>query len=329
MLKEMSDIKHFLEKANINLLWEVLLDELDVNENNIKLIDKIKVIFTSNMEHFVASVSKNINNKIKLVELNKQFLSQIILAVKKLLFSTNSQMKKITIANEEINEPYKIEDIHLSRQHEFESQVEKKRVDLEKFMTPEKPKSLDFSDKKKDGKITAMDSLIAEKMAERELDIHTTYTDYKPDAWLKSTETSVKNDKQLKKVSWTENVLDLNVDLNQKEDSNSTSSIFNKLKKTQDNVVDKQYITQQSIPLQDWADLNNIVETQKTTPLTSTQMTTQKTQMPPIQQSYNNETKDEISKINTKIDTLFDMMRKLQETLDKNNNITPFITLDI
>jgi hypothetical protein len=329
MLKEMSDIKHFLEKANINLLWEVLLDELDVNENNIKLIDKIKVIFTSNMEHFVASVSKNINNKIKLVELNKQFLSQIILAVKKLLFSTNSQMKKITIANEEINEPYKIEDIHLSRQHNFESQVEKKRVELDKFMTPEKPKALDFSDKKKDGKITAMDSLIAEKMAERELDIHTTYTDYKPDTWLKPTETSIKNDKQLKKVSWTENVLDLNVDLNQKEDSNSTSSIFNKLKKTQDNVVDKQYITQQSIPLQDWADLNNIVETQKTTPLTSTQMTTQKTQMPPIQQSYNNETKDEISKINTKIDTLFDMMRKLQETLDKNNNITPFITLDI
>ncbi len=313
----MSDIKHFLEKTNMNLLWEVLLDELDVNCNNDKLIDKIKIIFTTNVNHFVASVSKD-NNATKLVELNKQFLSQIILAVKKLLFSTNSQMKKITIANEEINKPYKIEDIHLSRQHEFESQVEKKRVELEKFMTPEKPKSLDFSDKKKDGKITAMDSLIAEKMAERELDIHITYTDYKPDTWLTPTETSVKNDKQLKKVSWTENVLDLNVDLNlnQDEDSNSTSSIFNKLKKTQDNVVDKQYITQQSIPLQDWADLNN-VETQKTTPIMSTQMIPQKTQMPPIQQSYNNETKDEISKINIKIDTLFDMMRKLQETLEQ------------
>jgi hypothetical protein len=313
----MSDITHFLEKANMNLLWEVLLDELDVNCNNDKLIDKIKIIFTTNVNHFVASVSKD-NNATKLVELNKQFLSQIILAVKKLLFSTNSQMKKITIANEEINEPYKIEDIHLSRQHNFESQVEKKRVELEKFMTPEKPKALDFSDKKKDGKITAMDSLIAEKMAERELDIHTTYSDYKPDTWLTPTETSVKNDKQLKKVSWTENVLDLNVDLNlnQDEDSNSTSSIFNKLKKTQDNVVDKQYITQQSIPLQDWADLNN-VETQKTTPITSTQMIPQKTQMPPIQQSYNNETKDEISKINIKIDTLFDMMRKLQETLEQ------------
>jgi hypothetical protein len=317
MLEEMSDIKHFLEKTNMNLLWEVLLDELDVNCNNDKLIDKIKIIFTTNVNHFVASVSKD-NNATKLVELNKQFLSQIILAVKKLLFSTNSQMKKITIANEEINKPYKIEDIHLSRQHEFESQVEKKRVELEKFMTPEKPKSLDFSDKKKDGKITAMDSLIAEKMAERELDIHITYTDYKPDTWLTPTETSVKNDKQLKKVSWTENVLDLNVDLNlnQDEDSNSTSSIFNKLKKTQDNVVDKQYITQQSIPLQDWADLNN-VETQKTTPIMSTQMIPQKTQMPPIQQSYNNETKDEISKINIKIDTLFDMMRKLQETLEQ------------
>ena len=85
----------------MNLLWEVLLDELDINCNNELLMHKIRVIFTSNMDHFVSSVSKNKdNNVIKLVELNKQFLSQIILAVNKILFPTNSQMKKIIIANE-------------------------------------------------------------------------------------------------------------------------------------------------------------------------------------------------------------------------------------
>ena len=299
----MSDITHFLEKANMNLLWEVLLDELDVNENNIKIIDKIKVIFTSNMEHFVTNVSKNTNNKIKLVELNKQFLSQIMLAVKKLLFS-NSQMKKIIIANEEIIEPYKIEDIQLSRQNEFESQVEKKRIELEEFMTPEKPKALDFSDKKTDGKITAMDSLIAEKMAERELDIHTTYSDYpnaKPETWLKSTNTSVKKDKQIKQVSWTENSVDLLDTIEDKDiDNKSISDIFNKLKKISVN-VDKQYVEQQSKPLHEYDPQPSLMPIQAPS------------------RPYNNN--DEIVKINAKIDLLFDMMTKLQDTLDKNNII--------
>lgn len=316
MLETMSEITYFLEKANMNLLWEVLIDELDVNCKDNALMQKIRVIFTSNTEHFVASVSKN-NNVIKLVELNKQFLSQIILAVKKLLFHTTSQMKKITIANEEINEPYKIEDIHLSRQNEFESLVVKKRVELEQFMTPQKPKELDFSDKKMDGKITSMDALIAEKMAERELDIHITYANANananvaPDTWLKSAETSVKKDKQKtiaseKKVSWTENIIDIVDDLDLNKDS--TSSIFNKLKKTPENTTDKQYVKQESITLPTWNDKHNIYDTQKT------QMP-----IPIVQKSYNNETKDEISKINTKIDMLFNMMTHLQESLDKIN----------
>jgi hypothetical protein len=319
-----TDIVHFLEKENMNLLWEVLLDELDINCNNELLMHKIRVIFTSNMDHFVSSVSKNKdNNVIKLVELNKQFLSQIILAVNKILFPTNSQMKKIIIANEEINEPYKIEDIHLSRQNDFESQVEKKRIELDTFMTPQKPKALDFSDKKIDDKITAMDSLIAEKMAERELDINTTYTDYpnvSPDTWLKSTKTSVKNDKQNtninhineknaneKKVSWTDNIVDLDLDSTIDIKIDKVSSIFNKLKKTQETVADKQYITQKSMPLpmSELRDLTNVLEA-----------------VPIIQKPYtNSNNKDEISKINAKIDVLFNMMTKLQESLDKINNV--------
>ena len=333
MLESMKDIAHFLEKENMNLLWEVLLDELDINCNNELLMHKIRVIFTSNMDHFVSSVSKNKdNNVIKLVELNKQFLSQIILAVNKILFPTNSQMKKIIIANEEINEPYKIEDIHLSRQNDFESQVEKKRIELDTFMTPQKPKALDFSDKKIDDKITAMDSLIAEKMAERELDINTTYTDYpnvSPDTWLKSTKTSVKNDKQNthikhineknanineKKVSWTDNIVELDLDSTIDIKIDKVSSIFNKLKKTQETVADKQYITQKSMPLpmSELRDLTNVLEA-----------------VPIIQKPYtnsnnnsnSNNNKDEISKINSKIDVLFNMMTKLQESLDKINNV--------
>jgi hypothetical protein len=98
-------------------------------------------------------------------------------------------------------EPYKIEDIQASRQSDFENEVKIKQMELDNYMTPQKPKSLNFSDHNTDGKITAMDSLIAEKMAQRNLDIeelqNSQYntSNINPEKWLTSTETSVKNEK--------------------------------------------------------------------------------------------------------------------------------------
>jgi hypothetical protein len=303
----MSDIPRFLEKTNINLLWEVLMDEININGNNSELMHNIKAMFTNNANHFITKD----NNSIKLVELNKHFLRQIISSVNKLVF--DSQIKKITITNEVINEPYKIEDIHLSRQHEFESQVINKRNELEQFMTPQKPKELDFSDKKKDGKITEMDSLLAEKLAERNADCNTIYNATKPESWLTPAETSIKQDKmqstiinnnnnnnQLnqkldKKISWLND--DVNNDAINIEDI--SLNIFNKLKKK--DVEPIKYEEQQSIQLPD-----------------SKQEVIYKQIIPIIQHSPilpNNEIKNEIKEMNIKINLLVDMMTKLQESL--------------
>ena len=155
----MNNLSQFSTKQNISLLWDVLLDELCINTNNKPLVTNIRTVFESNIKLFTARC----NPKTHIMELNKQFLSQVVFAVNRLFPNLNKQnqeqnIKKINITNEESSEPYKIEDIQLSRQTEFEKGVERKRMELENYMTPQKPKELDFSYGDLDGKITEMDS---------------------------------------------------------------------------------------------------------------------------------------------------------------------------
>ena len=193
----------FTNKQNIGLLWDVLLDELHINKTNKTLVENIKTIFESNINPFTS----RINPKSNIMELNKLFLSQVVLAVNKLFPNLQKQdqnIRRITISDEEVIEPYKIEDIHASRQNEFEKQVERKRMEMENYMTPQKPRDLDFSDKNLDGKIKAMDSLVADKMAQRNMEIeyfqnntnNNNNINIDPEKWLTPRETSVKNEKQ-------------------------------------------------------------------------------------------------------------------------------------
>jgi hypothetical protein len=198
----MSNLSQFTTKQNLKLLWDVLLDELHINTTNTKLVANIRTVFESNINPFLSRA----NTKSSIMDLNKQFLSQVVLAVNRLFpqLKQEHNIKRITISDEEISdfkEPYKIEDIHASRQNDFEKEVDRKRMELENYMTPQKPKELDFSDTNIDGKITSMDSLIAEKMTQRNLEIETLQnsnyntTSIDPEKWLRPKETSVKNEK--------------------------------------------------------------------------------------------------------------------------------------
>jgi len=189
--------EQFNNKQNLNLLWDVLLDEFHINNSNTNLLNNIKIVFESNINPFISRA----NPKSGIMELNKNFLSQVVLAVNRLFphLKQEQNIKRITISNEEVTEPYKIEDIHSTRQNEFEKNVEQKRIDMENYLIPQKPKELDFSDKNLDGKITSMDSLIAEKMAQRNLEIeqlqNVNLNNNDMKNWLTSKETSLKNEK--------------------------------------------------------------------------------------------------------------------------------------
>ena len=74
----MSNLSKFNNNQNINLLWDVLLDEICINTNNKSLVSNIKTVFESNIKLFTYNPNANIMN------INKQFLSQVVLAVNRL-----------------------------------------------------------------------------------------------------------------------------------------------------------------------------------------------------------------------------------------------------
>jgi hypothetical protein len=318
----MSNLSHFTNKENIKLLWDVLLDELHhINATNKTLISNIRMVFESNIKPFTLKTNPNIN----LIELNKHFLSQVILAVNK-LFPREQNIKRITITNEEVSEPYKIEDIQSSRQNDFEKELQRKRIDLENYMTLKKPKEFDFSDRESDEKITAMDSLVAEKMTQRNLEIeqfqNSNYntTNIDPEQWLSSKETSVKGEKNEAQNNKTNRLKHISIDNNNNislikekkvswNDLESTPNIFQKLKKKQEDqiIIDepneqKHYIEQQSAPLPDvkqelFVSLRNNI--------------TQNTPIIPTSEIIK-----QMNEMNTKIDNLYEMISKLT-----NNNL--------
>jgi hypothetical protein len=194
-MKNTKNPEGFVKRENIELLWDVLLDELCIDVNNKQMAGNIRVVFEKNINPFIS----NVNPTTSLVELNKTFLKQIMIAINK-LFPNLRNMKKIQIGDEFSDKPYKIEDIHSVRQNNFEKQLEQKRMDFEVAINPSKPNEMDFSDKFQETKITSMDTLIAETMAKRNFDIeqiqYTNYNTTQPSDWLSPKETSLKTEKQ-------------------------------------------------------------------------------------------------------------------------------------
>ena len=164
------NIKNFLNNKNVSMLWEVLLDELRINPNSTNIVQNIKTVFDGNISLFTTRANPNAG----LMNLNKLFLNQVLIAVNQLFpnLKQEQQIKLINISDEIIGEPYKVEDIHNARQTDFEKQVADKRNEFESSINLKKPQPVDFSDKvEPEMKIMEMEALIAETMAKRKFDI--------------------------------------------------------------------------------------------------------------------------------------------------------------
>ena len=113
----------FLNKQNLKLLWDVLLDELHIDPNNKQIVTNIRTVFESNIQPFTknTTINTSLNGNMQLVNLNKQFLSQVLIAVNRLFpnLKQEQDFKRIQISSEEVS-PYKIEDIREARQDNFE-----------------------------------------------------------------------------------------------------------------------------------------------------------------------------------------------------------------
>lgn len=354
----MSNINQFTNKQNIKMLWEVLLDELHVNTSNKTLISNVRTVFESNINPF----SLRANHKSNIMELNKQFLSQVVLAVNRLFPNIKQEqtIKRITISDEEVSDPYRIEDIHASRQTEFEKEVEQKRMEMDNYMTPQKPRELDFSDRNSDGKIKAMDSLVADKMTQRNMEIeqfqNNNYNNLSidPDKWLKSTETSVKTEKtvieqkpiitnnpnsRLKHIS-IDNNNNITLSINETEQKSKKVSwddsheiplnIFSKLKKqpvietnindNSDNIQSVSNVEYKSYVEQYSMPLPHV----KPEEIIRNQVTLPTLNNEPI--IPKTEIIKQLNDMNKKIDNLYEMIYKLTSLIEKNNS-TDFTSL--
>ena len=297
-------LQQFKTVKNINMLWEVLLDELNINPQNTAIVTNIRSVFESNVNPFLARANPNSG----LMNLNKIFLTQIVAAVNRLFPNINQQppVKLINISDEIVNtEPYKVEDIHSARQSEFETQVNQRRNDFESLVAVKKPKELDFSDKAENSKIKEMEALIAETIAKRNFDIEQINTNQNTnqntntDEWLKPNNTSLRSEKQQQQVNDTSqrkhkyvNVLEQEPPSNQKKVSFNES---NNMTLTIDEYTEPDFKDTINIPTNIFNKLKKIVPESD----------------PNIQSQIND--------MNKKIDTLFTMIADLSSNVKQYN----------
>jgi hypothetical protein len=287
-----TNVSTFLTKQNLKILWEVLLDELRIDPTNKAIITNIRTVFESNIQPFTKKAS--VNSNVQLVNLNKQFLSQVVIAVNRLFPNLGRQQdfKRIQISSEEVMSPYKIEDIHEARQDDFENQLKIKRSEFENSINLQKPKEMDFTEKIDDGKIKEMDALIAETIARRNFDIEqinkvTNLNVEDPENWLNPQKITKNTDTNEKKQEIKEN--------KEKQDFN----FYSKLKLKQIN--SKKNVT--------WDDDKLVNEN-----LVNNNMSLLIEEMLPINSESNT---DKMDILITKVDILIDLITVLSKQLNK------------
>jgi hypothetical protein len=155
--------KKFANEQNTNILYEILLQELKIDNRSI-WISQITQIFKNNIIFFLENA--NFNNS--LLELNKLFLKQTIIAINKLIPHLKND-KKINILPDDITFPHKIEDIRNIRKDLFDEEFNLKKMEFDSIMNLEKPNSINFSDDYKNEKIVNMEQLLFDKINERDL----------------------------------------------------------------------------------------------------------------------------------------------------------------
>lgn len=216
----MSTLESLISETNKQLLWEVLIDELKISSISQDTLSNIRIVFDKNLAIF----RNKSNPNEQLIHLNKQFLKIMIIAVNKLFpnLKQERRIKKINISDEPIlldnitnsnitnsntsnssnNILYTAEDIQQSRQNQFTNLYNQKKEDFEQYTQINKPKEVDFSEHIQESKITSMDSLLADALAQRNADLQTIDNTYfnsqqsinnnSNSSWLQSEETSNK-----------------------------------------------------------------------------------------------------------------------------------------
>lgn len=224
-------IELFLEKTNVYLLWDVLIDEPMIKQicNSQIKINELKMIFESNIKAFYLRENKNCNT---LVDLNKKYILLLINYIIKLndqnsdelnkqktvpyqeknmpsphiqtsqTSQTSQTFKKITIHQDEIinQPPITYEEIHNERLSKFEKDLNKRQEEFSNAMALPLPPVPNFNDKL-DQPMSEIELEIKRIQEQRNYDIEIINKNYNSGSnftnstWLASQETSIKTEK--------------------------------------------------------------------------------------------------------------------------------------
>ena len=190
----------FLKPENINLLWEILIDDpfsyIPQDE-----MGKFRNYFTNETTLFynTSSNSPDIKNN-NLMSLNQIFLRKIVQQSKPPMSKQPQQQQHQHQQQQQQQQQqlYKAEDIQTDRINKFELDLNKKRQEFENSITLQKPPVPTFEDKKSEHiPINEMEALIAKTLLQRNYDISNIQPINNNNvSWLQPTETSIKTENQ-------------------------------------------------------------------------------------------------------------------------------------
>jgi hypothetical protein len=180
----------FLTKQNVDLLWEVIIDD-DLFKNKPKeLINQIGSIFTQNLRGFNEAEKNNSSN---LMSMNKRFIGLMLNHSRSIIISnknpTSVQKQKELITST---------DLQTERMSQFEKDLSQKQSEFSSAMSLPVPPVPKFSDNILDEPMGEMELAIKKAVEQRNYDIeqvNKTLNKSNADSWLKPQETSLKSEK--------------------------------------------------------------------------------------------------------------------------------------
>ena len=186
------NINDFLNKENINTLWDVISDEDIFKFLSRDIQNKVAQLFSNNIKGFFEIEKIKTNN---LVDINKKYIMLILNHIQKTY--TQQMPNKIKILEETpVKEFITAEELHNERKSQFDKDLFKRQEEFENIMVVKAPPVPNFLDKYEDKPIGEMDKIIKDMTAKRNYDVEQiTKNSVVDDNWLKPQETSVKSEK--------------------------------------------------------------------------------------------------------------------------------------
>ncbi len=187
-----TDASSFLSKDNVEMIWELIVDEEFTRNKTEKQMQDLQIFFITEIREFYEREKSRARD---LMSLNKMFIENI-------LQKLSNPVEPTIKLREPLREPLRqqlvtAEDIQSSRMNEFEKQFAERQNEFSRSMAlnvPEKPAFNDEMDKP----IGEMEDLIARTLAQRNFDIEQIQQNVdkeKVKGFLTSQETSIKSEK--------------------------------------------------------------------------------------------------------------------------------------